>query len=242
MLCEARGIYEQNLLDQILGVIKPGSWYFDVGTNVGLMSVPVLHTMKDVRVLSFEPSPNSRPYLQRTWKESPWKDRWTVLPKAAGDRVGETEYSLSEPTLAGYDGMKPTSRVKTVGTGVVPITTLDAEWERRESNPPVSCIKLDIEGAEMQALAGARKLIQTMRPHIFLEWYSENFTCFGNEAQDLLTVADEFGYDVVAVPNLNVIHSLPVLLLQMRRTAAFVMVPRMSELPLDSRKRSRKSP
>lgn len=219
------GIYEQHLLDQILGAIEPGSWYFDVGSNVGLMSVPVLYTLKDVRVLSFEPSPNSFPHLKKTWEGSPWKDRWTLVSKAAGDRVGETEYSLSEATHAGYDGMKPTNRVKSVASRTVPVTTLDAEWKAL-GLPPVSCIKMDIEGAEMQAIAGGRELIAAMRPYIFLEWYEQNFKCFGNEAGDLLEAAERFDYDVVAEPNLSVIRSARVLAMQMRRTAAFVMVPR----------------
>jgi FkbM family methyltransferase len=235
--CE-EGIYEQTLLHQILGVIEPGSWYFDVGANVGLMSVPILDTMKDVHVVSFEPSPNSSPYLERTWSKSPWQDRWKLVFKAVGNRIGETEYSLSTPNLAGYDGIKPTSRVKTVGVQSVPISTLDEEWKVL-GRPVVSCIKLDIEGAEMQALAGAQELIETMRPHIFLEWYGENFRCFGNEPQDVLTAAEKFEYEVVAVPNLSVIQSLPVLLLQMRRTSAFVMVPRTTEQPSISEARKK---
>jgi FkbM family methyltransferase len=223
IVCD-EGIYEQELLSQIRGVIRPGSWYFDVGANVGLMSVPILSMMNDVQVLSFEPSPNSRPYLQRTWNESPWKDRWKTVFSAVSDHIGETEFFLSQPNYGGYDGIKSTKRVKAVRTEVVPMTTLDNEW-RSLGKPQVSCVKLDIEGAEMRALAGARELIQTMRPHIFLEWYDENFRSFGCKPEDLLRAAHEFGYDVLAVPNLNLIQSLSVLLLHMRRTAAFVLVP-----------------
>src|SRR5262249_50099124 len=75
----SEGIYEHELLRQIEGVLRPGSWYFDVGANVGLMSVPVLSMRNDVRVLSIEASPNSHPYLHKTWSESPWKDRWTTV-------------------------------------------------------------------------------------------------------------------------------------------------------------------
>ena len=131
---------------------------------MGLMSVPILHTMKDVNVLSFEPSPNSCPYLHRTRNESPWKDRWKTVFKAVGDQAGETEFHLSQPNYGGYDGIKWTRRVKTTDTVIVPMTTLDDEWKAL-GKPPVSCVKLDVEGAEMRALAGARELLQTMRPY-----------------------------------------------------------------------------
>ena len=218
------GIYEQELLSQIQGAVKPGSWYFDVGANIGLMSIPVLCAMKDVRVLSFEPSPNSRRYLHRTWSESPWKDRWKIVLKAVGDKTGETEFFMSESNLGGFDGIKWTGRVRTVGTEIVPMTTLDEEW-RSLGRPLVSCMKLDIEGAEMRALRGARELMQSVRPHIFLEWYHENFRCFDSEPQDLLKTAREFGYDVIAIPTISLVQSLPVLLMQMRRTASFALVP-----------------
>jgi FkbM family methyltransferase len=223
-LCCDEGIYEAQLLTQITGVIKPGSWYFDVGANVGLMSVPILKLLTDVHVLSCEPSANSRQHLAKTWSRSTWRDRWRLVFKAVGDRVGETEFWLSRPNLGGYDGIKHTQRVDAVRREVIPITTLDREWSVL-GRPEVSCIKLDIEGAELQALRGATELIRACRPHIFLEWYAENFRCFGCEPQDLLAMAEELRYEVVALPSLSVIQSAPVLLLHMRRTAAFVMVP-----------------
>ena len=105
------------------------------------------------------------------------------------------------------------------------MTTLDSEWTGL-GRPLVSCIKLDIEGAEMRALQGGRELMQTMHPYVFLEWYEENFRVFGNKSEDLLKASDEFEYEVVSLPNLNVIRTLPLLLLQISRTASFVLVPR----------------
>src|SRR5579863_4670101 len=58
------GIYERRILALILGVVRPETWYFDAGANIGLMSVPVLDTIRTARVLSFEPSRNSRRYLK----------------------------------------------------------------------------------------------------------------------------------------------------------------------------------
>src|SRR5712691_12881150 len=58
----AEGIYEADLTRVILSLVRPGSWYFDLGANIGLMSVPVVASAPESRVLSFEPSPNSLPY------------------------------------------------------------------------------------------------------------------------------------------------------------------------------------
>ena len=222
-VCE-QGIYEDHILRHIQDAVMPGTWYIDAGANTGFLSVPMLSNFPDVKVLSFEPSPNTRAYLQRTWRESPWQDRWTIVNKAVGDHIGEVEFSLSDPALGGYDGLKHTKRVASRGKEMVPMTTLDQEWQAL-GRPRVSCIKMDLEGAEMLALNGARELIRANHPWIFLEWYKENFQWFGHEAKDLLNAADEFGYELVSLNNLSVIRSAPVLTMQMRVTSAFVLAP-----------------
>ncbi|HTA42774.1 MAG TPA: FkbM family methyltransferase [Bryobacteraceae bacterium] len=221
----AHGIYEEHILQHIRDAVVPGTWYFDAGANTGFLSVPILRIFPDVKVLSFEPSPNTKAYLQRTWRASPWQDRWTIVNKAVGDHSGEVEFSVSDSTLGGYDGLKDTKRVASRGKEIVPMTTLDEEW-RTLGRPRVSCIKMDVEGAEMLALNGARELIGANHPWIFLEWYKENFQWFGNEAKDLLDAADELGYELVSLRNLSVIRSTPVLTMQMRVTSAFVLAPR----------------
>jgi FkbM family methyltransferase len=225
-VCE-QGIYEAKILQQILGAVRPGTWYFDCGTNIGLMSIPVLAAMQDVQVLSFEPSANSRGYLQKTWESASFKDRWKLVSKAAGDHVGEVEFTLSIPTQGGYDGMRFTSRTQASHTETVPVTTLDSEWEAL-GRPSVSCIKLDVEGAEMLALRGARGLIIANQPVIVAEWYEENFRHYGCRGEDLMDFAREHGYDVVATDTLAVVPSAPVLALHMRVTASFILVPRVN--------------
>src|SRR5262249_24120728 len=81
ILCE-EGIYESEILRLVQKVVTPHSWYFDVGANVGLMSIPILQMDNNVHVLSFEPSRNSYPYLQKTWAECRWKERWKTVFKA----------------------------------------------------------------------------------------------------------------------------------------------------------------
>jgi FkbM family methyltransferase len=222
-VCE-QGIYESKILQQILGAVRPGTWYFDAGTNIGLMSIPVLATMRDVKVLSFEPSANSRGYLKKTWESASFNDRWMLVPKAVGDHVGEVEFTLSVPTQGGYDGMRYTSRIEASHTETVPVTTVDSEWEAL-GRPPVSCIKLDVEGAEMLALRGARSLITANQPVIVAEWYEENFRHYGCRGEDLIDFAREYGYDVVATDTLAMVPSGPILALHMRVTASFILVP-----------------
>lgn len=218
------GIYEYELLQQIEGSVRPGTWFFDVGANIGLISVPILTNIPSVKVLSFEPSPSNAPFLGKTWRHSPSRDRWKIVNRAVGDHIGETSFCVSSPRYGDYDGIRSTHRVEQAGSVIVPMTTLDDEW-RALGRPAVSCIKLDIEGAEGWALAGARELIRAASPHIFLEWYQTNFEAFGSQPEDLLAYATEFGYNTVAIPGLSVISSLSILKMHMRTTGTFALVP-----------------
>lgn len=220
----AEGIYEADLTRVILSLVRPGSWYFDLGANIGLMSVPVVASAPELRVLSFEPSPNSLPYLLRTHSESAWASRWQVCPKAASSENGTADFAIGPRAVGGYDGLRHTQRQPLVTRMTIETTTVDAEW-RALGSPDVSVIKLDVEGAEFSALRGARDTISTVRPAILLEWYEGNFTSFGHHAADLLTFGRQSAYDVFALPAVIPVATPTTLTLHMSRTSAFLLLP-----------------
>src|SRR5262245_6390768 len=63
--CE-QGIFEAHNLRVLISQAREGTCVFDIGANIGLMAAPVLSMMPGVRVISFEPSPNTVPQLRRT--------------------------------------------------------------------------------------------------------------------------------------------------------------------------------
>src|SRR5689334_6078554 len=54
-----QGIFEADIVQRMVKLAQPDSMVFDVGANLGLMSVPVLEKCQTCRVVSFEPSPSS---------------------------------------------------------------------------------------------------------------------------------------------------------------------------------------
>src|SRR5262249_35971080 len=151
-----------------------------------------------------------RSYLLKTWDNSPWKSRWKIIEKAVGDRSGSVQMSLSPRNLGGFDGIKHTERVRSTGVATVEMTTIDTEW-RYLGRPEVSCMKLDVEGAELLALSGGSEMIATSRPFIFIEWYEQNFRHFGCKAEDLLTTANNLKYDLFSSGCLAPISSRQIL-------------------------------
>lgn len=114
------------------------------------------------RYYAFEPMPHIFPRLQA----------------AADEFKGETEIQCFNAALfnhsgtgAFHKGVPRSSRMSEKGDTVVQCLTLDS------LNLPISgkvCLKLDIEGAEMAALEGAREFIQTHRPYLALCVYHKS--------------------------------------------------------------------
>jgi FkbM family methyltransferase len=221
-VCLQRVFEEENL--KIIGeLLRPGSVYFDVGANIGLMAVPILLKRPDCKVISFEPSPSVLPHLRRTAEKSNYGDRWTILAKAAGDHAGEENFVLSGEQNSAYDGLKHTARVPTAGVSKVEITTIDLEWER-VGKPSVSVLKIDVEGAEMSVLEGATKCIKACRPSVLMEWNACNLRAYDCDPAKLYGFATDAGYRLLSLPSLTPIGGTAELLLHMLKTENFLLV------------------
>ncbi|MEP6783312.1 MAG: FkbM family methyltransferase, partial [Acidobacteriota bacterium] len=169
IVCE-QGIFEPDIVRRMVMLARPNTTVMDVGANLGLMSAPVLQACASCRVVSFEPSPSSLPFLERTAKESPYRDRWSVIGAAVADRAGELDFTVGSAKDALYEGLRSGDRITGGRVITVPVTTLDDAW-RQLGEPEVSLIKIDVEGAEGGVFDGATALLQRWRPAILVEWY-----------------------------------------------------------------------
>ena len=221
--CE-QGIYESEVLRLIEAFARPGTWYFDVGGHLGLMSIPVLASVPDLKVLAFEPSPNVLPYLRRTVRGSRFADRWRVIEKAAGRECGKTRFAVSTPKFGLLEGIRNTGRAPLAGEIEVPLTTLDTEWAAI-GRPPVSVIKLDVEGGELDVLEGAKECIRTCRPVVLSEWNGTNIQAYGLARESILAMAKVLNYGLYGVPALNPVTTPIELRATMARTESFLFLP-----------------
>jgi len=219
-----QGIFESDNVCLLQGLVRPVSWFFDVGTNIGLMSVPVLRSVPDVRVVSFEPSPNTLPWLRRTIEQSSFRDRWTLVPKAVGAEPGRVTFSVSETENSLYDGLRNTGRVSQAQTAEVEQTTLDATWKEL-GTPAVSMIKCDVEGGELAVLQGARECLATSRPAILIECNRQNLEAYGCAPDALVAFSREVNFKLYAVPTLVEVCTAQQLELHMLFTESFLLCP-----------------
>ena len=219
-----QGIFEQANANLLRNLSASQSHVFDVGANIGLMALPILEGVPDCIVVSCEPSPNALPWLLRTVKESRYSARWKIIPKAVGSELGRADFFTSTRDLGMYDGLRSSNQVSSVGKVSVEVTTLDHEWDKL-GRPPVSVLKIDVEGAEAAVLRGASSCLAECRPHILLEWNRKNPGAFNSPAGFLFQFASENKYRLFAMPMLVPVLSQTDFRLQMALTESFLLAP-----------------
>jgi FkbM family methyltransferase len=132
---------------------RPGAIVLDVGANIGAYTLLFAQWVgSDGHVYAFEPARASRSGLERHLTLNEVTPRVTVRAEAIAAAPG------SQPFIeSGTDGGNRLAGERTAGSIEVATTSIDAFCESAGLMPDV--IKIDIEGAELDALRGARRTI-----------------------------------------------------------------------------------
>jgi FkbM family methyltransferase len=161
------GGFEQAELAAAREHARPGSTAIDVGANVGVFTVALaLAVGRAGRVLAFEPFPENVRRLEENVRLN-GLDNVDVGAKAVGDTRGELELWLGADPAFHSTSEVAEGRGSGASLRVV-ATTLDDAWEAA-GRPPVSFVKIDIEGGEEAVVMGARDLLREERPVLLVE-------------------------------------------------------------------------
>lgn len=130
----------------------------DVGANYGEMLLGI-DVPSSAEVVVFEPSPLILPYLRRSLGEAGM--RVDLRECAVGARSAQTQEFLLDNAWSGMSGLRDSHRSglsKDVTSVRVPVTTLSDGLKDLPAEVSV-CIKVDVEGAELEVLEGAREFL-----------------------------------------------------------------------------------
>ena len=164
------GSFEPNEFSFLDGLLKPGMRVIDAGANEGAYTVFLASKVGPTgRVIAIEPSSRERERLQANIANNKLANV-AVVPSALADRAGQASLKIAEAIHAGQNTIKEFvhTAVRSAGTEIVSTVTLD-QLVAAERLEEVDVIKLDIEGAEMLALAGAKNMLRHAKPLLLLE-------------------------------------------------------------------------
>jgi FkbM family methyltransferase len=192
------GCFEPNEFALLERVLRPGMTMIDGGANEGVFTIyAAVRVGAAGRVLAVEPSPRELDRLRANLALNE-ADNVTVVAAALAERLGELSLRIAEDAHAGQntlgDFMYP--NIGEAGKITVPVTTLDALVEKHRLGR-VDVIKLDLEGAEERALAGARRTLREFHPLVLLEAAEEGLTRQGGSTAGVCALLAEEEYNVL---------------------------------------------
>lgn len=139
--------------------VERGAVCCDVGANVGVYVLQFAHwTGAAGRVVAFEPNPTALDILRKHVRLNELDARVTVVPAAVAETSGEAVLYAAEADGMSRLGEANRAIAARVSEIDVPVVALD-DFCRAEGLAP-DWLFIDIEGFELAALAGARRLIK----------------------------------------------------------------------------------
>lgn len=163
--------YEEEELEIIRAAFRPGGTFLDIGANVGNHAVFVAMFLHPQQVIVVEPNPLAYDNLVanvamnrlETLIDVTWLGHGVAAEEAQGYGIVAPKGNLGAGHL-----------VKGATEGAIPVTTGD----RIAGDRKIDFIKMDVEGMEMEALAGLSGVVARDRPKMFIEVDNRNQPAF----------------------------------------------------------------
>lgn len=190
----ALGTYEKDYLAVLMRLLCLGDFVIDAGAYEGHISLLFSRAVGDGgRVFAIEPNPENLTILHNNIELNSAKNI-EVIPQAIGEVIARASLYCKEKqgaysSLFNYPhlGVKPVE---------VSVNTLDNLFCGKEYTGRIKLIKLDIEGAEAEAILSGTRLIAENKPYVAFE---ADVTCWAYQErsiESLFSTLQRMGYVV----------------------------------------------
>lgn len=162
------GTYEMNLQQAIQDWAQPGMVAYDVGANIGYVSLLLAKRVGEKgQLFSFEPLPRNQERLQNNVALNS-NVNVKLIPKAVADKAGEATFLVHASGGMGKLHGSVGKNAEYENKMEVETISLD-DFVYKEKNTAPNLIKIDIEGGEVLALKGMPRLLLKAKPTLLIE-------------------------------------------------------------------------
>ncbi|MGD0623089.1 MAG: FkbM family methyltransferase [Thermodesulfobacteriota bacterium] len=174
--------------------LKEGMNVLDIGAHHGFYTILA---SKKVRpsgyVIAFEPSPRERRWLSLNLNINHCTNV-KVEPFALTSRNGKEQLFQGGGKFTGFNSLRPPAIFEPTKTIVVQTMTLD-KYIEKEYSGNLNFVKIDAEGAELEILKGARKLLnRNSSPVIMIEISDVRTAAWGYSSSNICDYLSQQGY------------------------------------------------
>jgi FkbM family methyltransferase len=147
--------------------VNAGDLVIDVGANIGVLTALFAHWVgPNGRIIAIEPEPVNVAALRRRMKRRDLAPIVEIVPAAAGDGNGRAQLRITPHHPGDHQLVAVGDRAG--DTIEVDSVTLDDLLAARNGRCP-SLLKIDVQGAELAVLRGARQTLTRCRPVVLIE-------------------------------------------------------------------------
>jgi FkbM family methyltransferase len=165
-----KGCAEEGMNEALSQYLKPGDCFYDVGAHIGFYSLIAARLVGEKgRVLAFEPDPDNAQVVEENACRNNF-EQISCVRAAVSSQTGVVRFQRSlhdgPSRMSGMlirDDIRATTESSVVSC---PVVSLDSFCSSR---PVPNLIKIDVEGAEIQVLMGARALLKLKKPLLVIE-------------------------------------------------------------------------
>jgi FkbM family methyltransferase len=184
-------IFEKSELAFVEGYIKPGMTVLDLGAHHGLYTLLASKRVgASGRVFAFEPSQRERKSLSQHLFLNHCHNV-AVESLALGKENAKVDLYVVEEWAAGCNSLKPPDVPAKTSRTPVQVRRLD-DWLNEHKVGKVDFVKLDVEGAELDALRGAEDfLTRVPRPVILAEIQDIRTAPWGYRAKEIIELLSQ---------------------------------------------------
>lgn len=193
------GQYEEGLQDFIEAVTHDGDTILDIGANVGIIGIrAAVRAGARAKALLFEPVPANIELARATIRSNGLEDWVTLFPFALGDRDSEITINVEGSGDKSDNAIlaNPAGHSSRVTAVPIAMRTLDGLLATETPGSQAAVVKIDVEGAEVAVLRGARETLRTARPIIVGEFNSQFMPLYDTTFLDAYAILEALGYRV----------------------------------------------
>jgi len=163
------GTYEPALQSALTDLIRPKMTVYDVGANIGYITLLLAKaTGESGRVYAFEALPSNVDRLQVNLALNGLEGRVMVFAGAVTGGLGPVRFLVHASGGMGKAAGSAGRQARYDSAITVPGISLD-EFVYAQGNPPPQAVKMDIEGGEVLALPGMKRVLAEACPLLLLE-------------------------------------------------------------------------
>jgi FkbM family methyltransferase len=189
------GSFESSEVKFVERYLRSGMTVLDIGAHHGFYSLLASRLIgPNGRVFAFEPSARERKRLARHVALNRCSNV-QIEPTALGSHTTQADLFLVDGAEDYCNSLRPPAVDAKTRTTRVNVTSID-EFLSRTGIQKIDFIKLDVEGAELEVLKGARSLLAAVpRPTLLVEVYDIRTEPWGYRAHEIVRCLNQAGYE-----------------------------------------------